>query len=512
MIRAEIARREAERQRRDVETNAEAIRARCATLAGFVREAWHVLEPNARYVHSWHIDAICAHLEAVTAGRINRLLINVPPGSMKSLLVSVLWQAWEWGPKGLRSMRFLTTAFNDGPVTRDTRKCRDLMLSEWFRALWPEVRLTRTGETSFANSDTGTREGVAFGSLTSQRGDRLIIDDPHSTETAESEAERQRTTRKFREGALNRLNDQERSAIVVIMQRLHDEDVAGVIVKLNLGYVHLCLPMEFEPELRCSTSIGFTDPRMADGDLLAPERFSRAEVERLKIGMGTYAYAGQYQQRPVPRGGGYFKAEWLLPIDKTPPRDSLRVYGGSDYAVTAKGGDYTVHAVLGLDPDGNPWLLDIWRQQASSDEWVEAFCDLVRKWKPMSWAEETGQIKSGVGPFLDRRMRERKAYTSREAFPTRGDKSVRAQSFRGLIATRGLRIPASAPWRAEFEAELLRFPAGVHDDQVDACGLVGQLLDVMQDGAVPVTVEPKASDGYRDVRAHSFDELDPMTI
>src|SRR6185312_7544172 len=146
---------------------------------------------------------------------------------------------WEWGPKGMRSMRFLSTAFNEDPVKRDTRKCRDLMLCDWYRSLWPQVVLTRTTKVSFANSDTGTREGVAFGSLTSQRGDRLIIDDPHTTETAESAAERQSTTRKFREGAVNRLNDQKRSAIVVIMQRLHDQDVSGVIISLGMGYVHL---------------------------------------------------------------------------------------------------------------------------------------------------------------------------------------------------------------------------------------------------------------------------------
>lgn len=131
-IRAEKARRAAEAERERVAKDAERIRARCQTLAGFVREAWHVLEPTAKYTHGWHIDAICAHLEAVTDGRINRLLINVPPGSPKSLLASVMWQAWEWGPRGLSSLRYLTTSFNDGPVKRDTRKCRDLMLSDWY--------------------------------------------------------------------------------------------------------------------------------------------------------------------------------------------------------------------------------------------------------------------------------------------------------------------------------------------------------------------------------------------
>src|SRR6185312_2345352 len=245
---------------------------------------------------------------------------------------------WEWGPKGMRSMRFLSTAFNEDPVKRDTRKCRDLMLSDWYRSLWPQVVLTRTAEMSFANSDNGTREGVAFGSLTSQRGDRLIIDDPHSTETAESDAERSRTTRKFREGALNRLNDQERSAIVVIMQRLHQDDISGVILKLGMGYEHLCLPMEFEPERRCVTSLGFQDPREFDGDLLAPERFPRATVDALKRDMGAHAYAGQYQQRPAPREGALFKRHWfadkIIAADRIPP--GVRWVRHWDLAATAK--------------------------------------------------------------------------------------------------------------------------------------------------------------------------------
>lgn len=129
------------------------------------------------------------------------------------------------------------------------------------------------------------------------------------------------------------------------------------------------------------------------------------------------------------------------------------------------------------------YLLDLWRKQAASDVWVEAFCDLVKHWKPMAWAEETGQIKSGVGPFLEKRQRERQAYCVREQFPTRGDKAVRAQSIRGRMALEGLYVPVNADWYADFRAELLSFPAGKHDDQVDAIGLVGQLLDKMISGA-----------------------------
>ena len=135
------------------------------------------------------------------------------------------------------------------------------------------------------------------------------------------------------------------------------------------------------------------------GEPLWPEWESLAQIQRKREVMGERDFSALFQQNPIPETGTYFKAEWLLPVDNIPPRSTLRVYGGSDYAVTADGGDYTVHAVLRLDPDDNPWLLDIWRRQAASDEWVSAFCDLVIKWRPMAWAEESGQIKSGVGPW-----------------------------------------------------------------------------------------------------------------
>src|SRR5512132_573063 len=131
------------------------------------------------------------------------------------------------------------------------------------------------------------------------------------------------------------------------------------------------------------------------------------------------------------------------------------------------------------------YLLDLWRKQSASNEWVEAFCDLVIKWKPLGWAEEQGQIRAGIGPFLERRQRERNAFVARQAFPTRGDKAIRAQSIRGRMALEGLYVPVSAPWYPDFRAELLSFPAGRHDDQADALGLVGQLLDLMVKGSKP---------------------------
>jgi predicted phage terminase large subunit-like protein len=208
-------------------------------------------------------------------------------------------------------------------------------------------------------------------------------------------------------------------------------------------------------------------------------------------------WSALYQQRPAPDTGDYFKAEWFRTYTSEPPRQTLNIYGGSDYAVTSHGGDYTVHVVIGVDPENRMYLLDLWRGQTSSDVWIEAWCDMVRQWKPAFWAEEHGQIISGVGPFLKSRAIERHAYTVREQFVSRGDKAVRAQSMRGRMAMLGLYVRQGAPWFADLRAELLSFPAGRHDDQVDALGLVGQLLDKISAGPRPKQPEMTQRDDYR---------------
>lgn len=465
-VKAEIARRAAEAERERVQRDADLIRERCIRLAGFVREAWPVLEPAAAYQHNWHVDAICEHLEAITFGRMNpRLLVNVPPGSSKSLLVSVLWQAWEWGPCGLRSNRFLTTAFNEGPVKRDTRKTRDLIQSEWFQALWPEVQLVRTAEMSFANTQTGTREGIPFGSLTSQRGDRLIIDDPHSTETAESPVERTATTRKFREGALNRLNDQERSAIVVVMQRLHEQDVSGTILKLGMGFEHLMLPMEFEPARRIRTSIGFTDPRENEGDLLDPSRFPRHVVEDLKKGLGSYAYAGQYQQRPAPRDGGMFKRSWLPVVDAL-PNDIVKWCRAWDIGATRGGGDPTAGVKVGRSRDGVFYVADVRRGQEGPAEVERTILatathdgtDVI-----LRLPQDPGAAGKAYAQTLTRLLA---GYPVKTVAPT-GDKATRATPAAAQAEAGNVRL-LRGPWNEAFMDELCTFPAGAHDDQVDA--------------------------------------------
>ena len=281
------------------------------SLAEFCKMAWSVLEPATPIAWGWALDAMCAHLEAVHRGDIKRLLMNVPPGMMKSLLTGVFFPAWEWGPCGCPHMRYLTTAHKEPLAIRDNMKCRRLIQSEWYQERWPVV-LTgdQNAKTKFENTATGFRESMSFKSLTGSRGDRIIIDDPLSVDDAFSAPALDAAEQTFLEAVPSRINNAD-SAIVVIMQRLHERDTSGVILSRDLGYEHLMLPMRFEEARRCKTSIGFEDPRKNEGELLFPERFSEEQVREMEQTMGSYATAGQFQQRPVPRGGGLFKVEWI---------------------------------------------------------------------------------------------------------------------------------------------------------------------------------------------------------
>ncbi|MCW2309707.1 phage terminase large subunit [Rhodobium gokarnense] len=482
-IRQERERRRLEAERERIAKDAERIRARCATLAGFVREAWHVLHPAIDYVHGWHIDAICDHLEAVTRGGITRLLINVPPGTMKSLLVSTFWPAWEWTKEPSRS--YLTTSYSEGYAKRDARRMRDLVESEWYQSLWGDrVTLSRKAEISFENTARGYREGKAFASLTGGRADRLIIDDPHSTETAESPAERETTARIFRESVPSRLNDPARSAIIIIMQRLHEADVSGQAISLKLGYEHLMLPMEFEPERRCRTSIGFQDPRQSSGELLFPERFSREVVERDKVPMGSYAVAGQFQQRPVPREGGMFKRSWFDgQFIGAPPAGTRWVRHWDLAATKKKTAARTAGVKIGRAPDGS---FIVGHAVTTQDEGnavrklIKATAEVDGKSPLISLPQDPGQ----AGKVQAKDMVAMLAGWTVKAEPETGDKVTRAEPFAAQCEAGNVYI-VRGEWNESYLDELCLFPGGQFKDQVDASsGAFGKLLDKRGGGSV----------------------------
>lgn len=433
---------------------------------------------NAGYRPAPHHRKIAEKLEAVERGEIDRLMIFMPPRHGKSELASRRFPAWYLGRNPGRQI--IAASYNSDLATDFGREVRNIVDSTEYGCLFD----TKLRDDSRAADRWNTDKGGAYvaagvGTAVTGRGAHiLLIDDPlKDREEADSELRRQRVWDWYTSTAYTRLMPG--GSVIVIQTRWHEDDLSGRLLDAARAggdqWDVLDLP-----------AIG------DDGKALWPEWYDEKTLERIRVAIGPRDWSALYQQRPAPEEGDYFKSDWLKPYDKLPDIKTLRVYGGSDYAVTADGGDYTVHVVVGLDPEGRMYLLDLWRGQKSTDVWIEAFCDLVLKWKPIGWAEEQGQIRAGVGPYLDRRSRERRAFVARDAFPTRGDKAVRAQSIRGRMALDGLYVPHGSEWYPAFRSELLSFPAGKHDDQVDALGLVGQLLDKMLVG------EPMAAPAKKD--------------
>jgi len=479
-IETELRRRQFAQARQEQDQSIEASKGRSKSLAGFIREAWHVVEPNTQLIWGWHIDAICQHLEAVTYGTITRLLINIPPGTMKSLIVSVFWPAWEWGPAGLHGMRYFTSSYKEDYVVRDSRKMRDLVASDWYQQRWGDrVALERTGESSFSNSSGGWREGVIFTSMTGGRGDRVVIDDPHSTETAESEADRKKVVRVFRESVTSRLMDPVKSAIIVVMQRLHHEDVSGVILTLGLGYVHLCLPMEFEPDRRCETSLGFRDPRTYDGELLFPERFPPEVIDRDKIAMGSYAWAGQMQQRPTAREGGLFKEAWLKIVSAAMAGTRWVRYW--DLAATedqlGTTAAYTAGVLMGRQPDGKFVIGEVIRMRAEGQGVRRLIRDTAKDIDgpnvDIGFPQDPGQAGKVQAQDMVLMLAGYRARSVRES----GDKMTRAEPL-AAQAEGGNLLLVRGDWNKDFIEEATNFsPAAKFKDQIDAAsGAFGMLL------------------------------------
>lgn len=487
-IRQERARRQAEADKARFEADAEKIRRRCKTLLGFIEEFWPVLEPKREFKAGWALEAMAAHLEAVTEGRIKRLLMTVPPGMMKSLLL-VFWTAWEWGPCGRADLQVLATSFSQANVLRDNMKLRRLIESDKFQAVWPlRLRGDQNAKAKFENTANGFSEARPFGSMTGGRGDRVKIDDPHSTETAESDTERATAVRIFREGITDRLNDVTESAIVIIMQRLHAKDVAAVALELDIGFVHLNLPMEFEAERvdaqgkitggPCRTHVDgelfFEDPRTVEGELLFPERFPAAEVAGLKKAKGAYAWAGQYQQRPSPRDGGLFRRDWFKTVSALPsgPRSTVRAW---DIGATEGGGDPSAGVRCTRIGQGEEAVYVFtgcrWGQwspaQLEAELKLTAAADTTGV--TIRLPQDPGAAGKGYAQTLARKL---PGYPVKIQQPT-GSKITRATALAtaaevGSVYVLATGDPEQDAWIEGFIDELCAFPSGAHDDRVDA--------------------------------------------
>jgi hypothetical protein len=346
-------------------------RAASASLYEFVKQSWHVVEPGIEFAPSWHIEEICEHLEALSTSEIRKLLINIPPRHSKSTIVSVMYPAWEWLTQP--EEKFLCASYSSVLSIRDNLKTRRLIQSPWYQERWGHM-FTLSGDQNakqrFENNKTGYRIATSVGgTATGEGGSRLLLDDPHSAQDAQSEVMRESALEWFDIVWSTRLNDPKKDAMVTIMQRLHEKDISGHILEDIGGWEHLMIPAEWDGKRR-KTILGPYDPRKTVGELICPQRFGEKEITDLKKLLGAYGTAGQLQQEPTPTTGGILKTSYvnLWPHDKgLPPFEYiLQSY---DCAFTEKTtGDptaCTVWAVFTFEGARQLMLIDAWDEHLS---------------------------------------------------------------------------------------------------------------------------------------------------
>jgi predicted phage terminase large subunit-like protein len=463
----------------------------CATreaeqsLAVFTKRAWEIIEPETPLQWNWHLDAVCLHLQAVADGLIKYLLINVPPGTMKSILISVMFNAWVWTRKP--HWKFLATAYGDNISTRDNLKVRQVVTSDWYQSRWGDrVQLAsdQNVKTRFNTTRRGFRIGVPLkGGVTGEHPHIKIVDDPHNTKTALSVESRKSDIAAFQQGLSSRgaaLN----AATIVTMQRLNQGDLSGWILdSFGDRYTHLCFPMRYEPPTMNEqgvltprmklTPLGFQDPRTEKGELLWPALFPEDSVRDLELALGDYGAAGQLQQRPSPEQGGLFKREWFSKVvDVAPPMSDIAYIGrGWDNASTDGAGDWTVGVLIAITHDGRVYILDVVRDQIGAEQsdgfftaTTQADLALYGRSRYRVHDEEEGGSSGKKVTLARAKLIPGVDYVGER--PT-GEKSVRARPFRSQCAVHNVYL-VKGQWNKAYIDEFVLFPGGNHDDQVDA--------------------------------------------
>ena len=291
------------------------------SLKEFTKSSWATIEPGRDFYDNWHIDAISEHLQAVVEGDIRRLIINIPPRHMKSISVAVALPAWTWTIQPEK--RFLFASYAGTLSIRDSVKCRRLIDSAWYKRYFGDTFSLTTDQNQkqrFENDKTGIRIATSVdGALTGEGGDIIVVDDPHNVREAESSAVREGVLAWWDQAMQTRLNDPKTGAFIIIMQRVHENDLTGHILANEYNdWDHLCLPARYEigHPTPTKTSLAFTDPRTKEGELLWESRIDDNTLTQLEKSLGSYASAGQLQQRPMPKGGGILKKEWWVPWEQ----------------------------------------------------------------------------------------------------------------------------------------------------------------------------------------------------
>jgi predicted phage terminase large subunit-like protein len=457
-------------------------------LHDFVRQAWPIVEPDVDFVDNWHIEGLCAHLEAVVRGEISNLLINVPPGCCKSLLTSVFLPAWTWIEQP--SARWLFASYGQELSTRDSLRCRSIVTSPWYRDRWGD-RFTlmpdQNCKTRYDTDHRGWRIATSVGGrATGEHPDFIIVDDPHNAKQAESAVQRQAALNWW-DGTISTRGRARGVRRVVIMQRLHERDLSGHLLESG-EWQHICLPMEFEPDrMRPTTLNGWTDRRTEVGELLWPALFDRASVASLTRELGSARAAGQLQQRPPEHYEGaewpneYFGASrWF---DDWPPEERivLRVMALDPSKGGHEKSDYSAFVLLALEIGGRMWV-DADIQRRDTDRIVRDAFAIGRDFRPDGFGIESNGFQSLLcAPIAERSKR---AGFALPIFPihNNSNKRERIRRLTPYLSRGELRFKRDSPG-AELLVDMLReFPGHQYDDGPDALEMAVRLTRKLWSG------------------------------
>lgn len=443
------------------------------SLAEYTKDVFPVEHGERELIWGRHLDAVCAHLEAVSRGVFNRLIINIPPGMMKSLLTSVYWPSWEWAREATADRGFLCVSSTPDVAVRDSRRMRETVQSEWYqRTFSPTWQFTRTQntKTSYLTTAGGYRISRSTGAkMTGLRGDCIVFDDPLDAREAIGASDRVQTVNDWFEAVLFNRRNHPSDPVVIIMQRLHDNDLTGYLERKG-GWTILRLPMEFEPEHKCVTPI-WEDWRTEPGELLLPEMFTPDEIAELRRSLGSMQYAAQYQQRPAPEGGAVFKREWFQQwTESDRPHTFDLVWASWDMTFKkSKDSHYVVGQCWGRVGD-RLYLLDQIRAKMDLPDVKAAVSRSADRWRDTFGRIDAILVENTAnGPAVVESLAT--DWPIIPIDPQGNSKQSRAHAAAVTTEAGKIYIPNPEDHRwvtSEFLPEMLSFPVATHDDIVDA--------------------------------------------
>ena len=433
----------------------------------FVQTSFPIVSGGGRLIPNWHLEAMSYELTRVMRGSTRRLLITVPPRSLKSVCASVCFPAFALGHDP--SARIICVSYGEALARKHANDCRALMHSALYRDIFPATRISpaKDTETEVMTTARGSRLATSVGgTLTGRGGNLLIIDDPLKPQDAQSENARESLKQWYANTLLSRLDHKSEGSIIVVMQRLHPDDLVGHLLEQG-GWWHLNLPAIAEEETVIALSATRRHRRIV-GDLLHPERESQVALDELRASMGSMEFAAQYQQAPVPIGGNLIKWSWLRFYDQPPvPQPGDRLIVSWDTALSSSQlADYSACVVL-LVRKETVYVLDVVRARLEYPDLKRAVLEHHHRWRSAGCSSYTLLIEAkGSGLSLIQDLKRQNIHPI--SVTPEGDKVMRMAAQTAPIEAGAVHLPTRAGWLEEFKKEILSFPMTRHDDQIDA--------------------------------------------